>query len=294
MSDSDDRSSPRFDALWQTVVSDDADLQDAMRRVAETGRAVLIDCDSASVTIIERGRPVTVGSTNETAQTLDDAQYSAGDGPCLTAATEGRTIRIDDIDNDERWPRFAGDRPGQRHPQLALGADRCRRCGRLRWVQLLRHGAGRLQRRRRAAQSGLRRTGVDRRGQRPGVLGRVRAFAQHGQGDGIHPPRSNRPRVSSSRPIASTLTPPSICCVNAPSRRTASCVTSLATWSTRRPGVTMSRRLDDARRQLGLSTMELWVDYFALGGILTPSGSTAICAATVKSVTPTATCSSTP
>ena len=27
-------------------------------------------------------------------------------------------------------------------------------------------------------------------------------------------------------------------------------------------------RLDDARRQLGLSTMELWVDYFALGGTL--------------------------
>jgi hypothetical protein len=26
--------------------------------------------------------------------------------------------------------------------------------------------------------------------------------------------------------------------------------------------------VEDARRQLGLSTMELWVDYFALGGIL--------------------------
>ena len=27
-------------------------------------------------------------------------------------------------------------------------------------------------------------------------------------------------------------------------------------------------RLEDARRQLGLSTMEVWVDYFALGGTL--------------------------
>ena len=27
-------------------------------------------------------------------------------------------------------------------------------------------------------------------------------------------------------------------------------------------------RVEDARRRLGLSTMELWVDYFALGGIL--------------------------
>ena len=107
MSDADARSSPRFDALWRTVVSDDANLQTAMRRVAETGCAVLADCDSASITIIERGRPVTVGSTNDTAQALDDAQYSAREGPCLAAAQEGRTIRIDDTDNDERWPRFA-------------------------------------------------------------------------------------------------------------------------------------------------------------------------------------------
>ena len=107
MSDADARSSPRFDALWRTVVSEDANLQAAMRRVAETGREVLADCDSASITIIERGRPVTVGSSNDTAQALDDAQYSAREGPCLAAAQEGRTIRIDDTGNDERWPSFA-------------------------------------------------------------------------------------------------------------------------------------------------------------------------------------------
>ena len=46
-------------------------------------------CDSASVTIIERERPVTIGSTNDTAQALDDAQYDAREGPCLTAAVAG-------------------------------------------------------------------------------------------------------------------------------------------------------------------------------------------------------------
>ena len=107
MSDADARSSPRFDALWRTVVSDDPNLQSAMRRVAESGCAVMADCDSASITIIERGRPVTVGSTNDTAQALDDAQYSALEGPCLAAAQEGRTIRIDDTGNDDRWPKFA-------------------------------------------------------------------------------------------------------------------------------------------------------------------------------------------
>ena len=107
MSYADARSSPRFDALWRTVVSDDPNLQSAMRRVAESGCAVMADCDSASIAIIERGRPVTVGSTNDTAQALDDAQYSALEGPCLAAAQEGRTIRIDDTGNDDRWPKFA-------------------------------------------------------------------------------------------------------------------------------------------------------------------------------------------
>jgi hypothetical protein len=106
MSNADALSTPRFDALWRTVVSDDANLQESMRRVAETGCAVLAHCESASVTIIERGRPVTVGSTDDTAQALDDAQYAVQEGPCLTAAREGRMIRIDDTHNDERWPRF--------------------------------------------------------------------------------------------------------------------------------------------------------------------------------------------
>ena len=52
---------------------------------------------SASVTLIEQGRAITVGSTNDTAQALDDAQYAAGKGPCLTAAREVRFVRVDDI-----------------------------------------------------------------------------------------------------------------------------------------------------------------------------------------------------
>jgi hypothetical protein len=53
-------------------------------------------------------------------------------------------------------------------------------------------------------------------------------------------------------------------------------------------------RLEDARGQLGLSTIELWVDYFDLGGTSTPPNSTATCAVTATSATPTTTSSSTP
>jgi len=96
-----------LDALWQTVISDDANLQGALRRVAETGCRMLTNCTSASVTLIDQGRAITVGSTNDTAQVLDDAQYAARDGPCLTAAREVRFVRLDDIESDGRWPMYA-------------------------------------------------------------------------------------------------------------------------------------------------------------------------------------------
>jgi GAF domain-containing protein len=108
MSDEDvHRGSPGFAALSQTVLSDDANLRDALRRVAETGCGLLAHCIGASVTLVELGRPITVGSTNDTAEALDGAQYSAREGPCLTAAEERRVVRIDDIEHDERWPRFS-------------------------------------------------------------------------------------------------------------------------------------------------------------------------------------------
>ena len=113
MSKEDARSrSSGLDALWRTVVSDDANLQGALRRVAETGCGLLTHCTSASVTIIEQGRPITVGSTDDTAKALDDAQYAAGAGPCLTAARERRVVRIDDTGKDERWPRFCNSARG--------------------------------------------------------------------------------------------------------------------------------------------------------------------------------------
>jgi GAF domain-containing protein len=95
------------EALWQTVVSDDANLQAALRRVAVGGCRLLANCSSASMTLIEQGRPITVGSTDDVAQVLDDAQYAAGQGPCLTAAHENRVVRIEDIGSDDRWPGFA-------------------------------------------------------------------------------------------------------------------------------------------------------------------------------------------
>ena len=104
--------SSALDALSRMVVSDDANLEDALRRVAISGCELLANCAAASVTLIEGDRANTVGSTNDVALLLDDTQYSHHDGPCLTAAREHRHIRIEDMSAETRWPAFL-DRAGE-------------------------------------------------------------------------------------------------------------------------------------------------------------------------------------
>jgi GAF domain-containing protein len=91
----------------QLYLADDADLVASLTGVAAAGCALLGGCDAASVTILEGERPATVGSTSDLATDLDAAQYREGVGPCLTAAREGRIVRIDEIAREDRWPSFA-------------------------------------------------------------------------------------------------------------------------------------------------------------------------------------------
>jgi GAF domain-containing protein len=96
-----------FTALSPWRVTDDANLSDGLRKVAEAGGALFGNCSGASVTIIERGRAATAAFTDAIAEALDTVQYDADDGPCLAAAREQRLVRIDDMISDDRWPTFA-------------------------------------------------------------------------------------------------------------------------------------------------------------------------------------------
>ncbi|MGI9031821.1 MAG: GAF and ANTAR domain-containing protein [Ilumatobacteraceae bacterium] len=95
------------DELARTVVTDDVNLSEALGRVAGTGSRLLMNCAGASVTLVDRGRAITVGSSNELAQSLDDAQYAADEGPCLSAARDGVMVRMMDARGESRWPHFA-------------------------------------------------------------------------------------------------------------------------------------------------------------------------------------------
>jgi GAF domain-containing protein len=65
------------------------------------------DSTGAGVSIIDGGRRVSSGATDDRVREADSLQYELDEGPCLTAAIQRELVRIDDVTTDRRWPRWA-------------------------------------------------------------------------------------------------------------------------------------------------------------------------------------------
>ncbi|RJT75131.1 ANTAR domain-containing protein [Arthrobacter cheniae] len=58
------------------------------------------------VTLLRPRSMVTVASSSDEAQRMDEIQYGFDDGPCLRAAREGYTVHIPDFLTEDRFPAY--------------------------------------------------------------------------------------------------------------------------------------------------------------------------------------------
>ena len=86
--------------------SDTTVLDAALRLVTALAAVTVEGADGVSVTLERRGRLRTVASSNETILRMDDHQYATGEGPCLSAAAEGRWFHVESLAAEDRWPAF--------------------------------------------------------------------------------------------------------------------------------------------------------------------------------------------
>ncbi len=68
-----------------------------------TGEAVL-----CGITLLRPKRAVTVACSEARVRDLDERQYGAGEGPCLTSAESGQVEYIRDVRSERRWPAYIG------------------------------------------------------------------------------------------------------------------------------------------------------------------------------------------
>lgn len=82
------------------------DLMDQLAHVSSLAEALLPSCVGVSITVLVDGDPLTVSATSPEMSVLDAAQYLM-DGPCVTAASSGEQVHVDDVLDEQRWQDYA-------------------------------------------------------------------------------------------------------------------------------------------------------------------------------------------
>ncbi|PYC87336.1 hypothetical protein C7C46_05030 [Streptomyces tateyamensis] len=82
------------------------DLRDLLTHVAGFAVRAIPGADGAGLTLLENDRADTIVASAEFVREVDAIQYGIGEGPCITAAAERRTVHSASLDKDPAWPRF--------------------------------------------------------------------------------------------------------------------------------------------------------------------------------------------
>src|SRR5215211_2226662 len=90
------------------LASDRLPLEDLLTQVATLAVQAIPGADGAGLTLLEQDRADTTVATAPFVTEIDDIQYGMQQGPCISAAREGRTVMSGSLGGDSRWPRFGG------------------------------------------------------------------------------------------------------------------------------------------------------------------------------------------
>lgn len=58
------------------------------------------------VTLVRKKKPATVATSHPRVKAMDELQYAYGDGPCLTALRDLKTVYIPTLHDEGRWPHY--------------------------------------------------------------------------------------------------------------------------------------------------------------------------------------------
>jgi GAF domain-containing protein len=91
------------------------DLVGLLTEVALFAVRAIPGAEGAGLTLLEPDRADTIVKSEPFVKEIDDIQYGLGEGPCISAAKTGQTMRSGSLGDDRRWPRF-----GPRADQLGV------------------------------------------------------------------------------------------------------------------------------------------------------------------------------
>lgn len=95
------------------------DLVERLEKVATMAVQAIPGADGAGLTLLEPNHADIIVKSTDFVREIDEVQYNLGQGPCISAAETGTTMRSGSLGGDARWPRFGPAPDGS-------GCSRCR------------------------------------------------------------------------------------------------------------------------------------------------------------------------
>ena len=97
----------QLSALMTMISTVQPDFDRAVSRIARSGLTALPGADGVGVAVLQGGRLSHLSDTDDFVAEVDDAQYGAMQGPCVTAALERRTVVAPSLTGPDGWPALA-------------------------------------------------------------------------------------------------------------------------------------------------------------------------------------------
>lgn len=99
-----------LDLVEAIACRDEVDVESVLRSINDVNVRFVPGALHAGITMLDRSGAISsVGATHTHPRLLDDVQRETNEGPCLSAASTGHTIRIDDLATEQRWPHFTAE-----------------------------------------------------------------------------------------------------------------------------------------------------------------------------------------
>ncbi|WP_409329586.1 GAF and ANTAR domain-containing protein [Trujillonella humicola] len=92
----------------RSLQEEHGDVESTLHTITSTAVGLVPGAGHCTVTYVTGRRSVEArAATGDLPRLVDQTQNDLGEGPCLDSVWEQRTVRIDDMRAEQRWPRFA-------------------------------------------------------------------------------------------------------------------------------------------------------------------------------------------
>lgn len=93
----------------QDLVLKTQDVKEMLNELAQLSAVITLTdpaVASCSIMLIQQKKPVTVARSGDSLIRLDESQYRAGEGPCLSSMSEQIIVHLPDLTPENRWTAF--------------------------------------------------------------------------------------------------------------------------------------------------------------------------------------------